>query len=346
MNIFKWQKILWGQLLANTKNLPHALLMAGPEGVGKLAFAQAFAARLLCERPGSDSFACGHCSSCTWLASDNHPDFRIIQPEEEVGENTEEGSQSTSPSSKSGTGPIRVDRIRALADFVFVGSHRHGCRIAIISPAESLNPTAANALLKILEEPPAGVYFILISSSWQRLIPTLRSRCRTILFGRPDPLLAEQWLATIGGKSASELLKLAGGAPLLAANWMEQGNLDSYHKAIEALADKPSDPIAMAARWGVLLKSGQEFGLPQLVEAVQKWVFDLILLKIAGGLRYHEAWRSKLEVLVTRASDTGLLICYQDILRIKAVVRHPLNTQLLLEDLATRYLRLMATGRA
>lgn len=350
MNIFEWQKPLWRQLLTDTEYLPHALLMAGPEGLGKLVFAQAFAARLLCHQPvstqGQDTLACGHCSSCTWLASGNHPDFRLIQPEEEdVRENSEEATQSVVAVRKSGQGTIRVDQIRALADFVFIGSHCQGSRIAIVSPAESLNPTAANALLKILEEPPVGVYFILVSNAWRRLIPTLRSRCRSILFGRPDPLLAEQWLTAQGAKSASELLKLAGGAPLLAANWMEKGRLDSYHKAIEALADKPSDPIAMTARWTALLKSEQGFGLPQLVEAVQKWVFDLLLLKVSGGLRYHEAWRNKLEVLVPRVSDTGLLLCYQDLLRIKAVVRHPLNTQLFLEDLATRYLRLMATGR-
>lgn len=346
-NVYEWQLPLWQQLMEDTASLPHALLMAGPHGVGKQGFAQALAATLLCEHPdASSAFACGQCSSCIWLASGNHPDFRLIQPEDEGPEDSGEGALASSTTRKSGTGSIRVDQIRALADFVFIGSHGRGNRIAIITPAESLNLTAANALLKILEEPPPGVYFILVSSEWRRLIPTLRSRCRKIVFGRPDAATAEQWLSTKGATSASELLGLAGGAPMLAATWMEQGRLDCYHKAVETLADQSADPIIMAAKWGVLLKSAEEFGLPQLVEAIQKWIFDLLLLKMAGGLRYHQAWRHKLEVLVAETSQAGLLACYHELLRIKSVVRHPLNTQLFLEDLATRYLRVMALKKA
>ncbi|MBI3525880.1 MAG: DNA polymerase III subunit delta' [Betaproteobacteria bacterium] len=351
-NVFEWQKPLWRQLFADTGNMPHAMLMAGPEGLGKLAFAQALAARLLCEQrnmaDGADGTACGHCSSCTWLASGNHPDFRLILPDqgEDAGEEGDEASQAASSARKPGAGPIRVDQIRALADFVFVGSHRLGSRVAIIAPAEAMNPAAANALLKVLEEPPPDVYFILISSNWRRLIPTIRSRCRSVIFGRPDSLMAEQWLTAKGVKSAAELLRLTGGAPLLAADWAEQGRLESCKKAIEALSEKPGDPIAIAAQWSGLLKGGQEFGLQQLVETIQKWVYDLVLLKIAGRLQYHHDWRSKLEPLAARASHTGLLTCYADLLRIRSVVRHPLNAQLFLEDMATRYLRGLAAGRA
>jgi len=348
MNIFEWQKPLWRQLFADAENMPHAMLMAGPEGLGKLSFAQALAARLLCEQrnqaDGPDGVACGHCSSCTWLASGNHPDFRLILPDE--GDDAGEEGESSASTRKPGQGPIRVDQIRALADFVYIGSHRHGSRIVVIAPAEAMNPAAANALLKVLEEPPSGVYFILVSSDWRRLIPTIRSRCRSIVFGLPDPSLAEQWLTAKGVKSAAELLRLTGGAPLLAADWAEQGRLDSCKKAIEALVDKPLDPVAMAAKWSVLVKGTQGFGLPQLVETVQKWVFDLILLKMSGSLRYHQGWRDKLEALAKQASSTGLLACYTDLLRIRAVVRHPLNTQLFLEDLATRYLRVLTAGRA
>lgn len=350
MNIFEWQKPLWRQLLGDPENLPHAMIMAGAEGLGKLAFAQALAARLLCQQLGlsssPDRMPCGQCTSCTWLAAGNHPDFRLIQPDDEE---EEEGNESARPATnrrKQGAGPIKVQQIRALTDFVFIGSHAQGRRIAILSPAEAMTPAAANSLLKILEEPPLGVYFILIVSSWQQLLPTIRSRCRKISFGRPDHDLAQQWLTKEGVKSASELLQLVGGAPLLAANWAEQGRLETYRKTIEALADQADDPVAMAIKWGALIKNEQGFDLPQLVEAVQKWLFDLLLLKSTGDLRYHGAWRKKLEVLAARVSETGLLSCYQDLLKIRAVARHPLNAQLFLEDLATRYLRLLALRRS
>ena len=348
MNIFDWQITLWEQLLVDPEKLPHAMLFVGPEGVGKSAFAQALAARLLCEQQTERNvgIACGVCSSCIWLASGNHPDFRLVQPEDREewggGEDNDDTSRSSAAARKPGPGQIRVDQIRALEDFVFVGSHRQGRRIALLAPAEMMTPAAANSLLKILEEPPSGVYFILVSSHWRRLLPTILSRCRSVVFGRPDPLTAERWLLGQGVKSAAELLELASGAPLIAADWAEQGRLDPYRKAIEVLAEKPSDPVAMAAKWSALVKSEQGFGLSQLVEAVQKWIFDLVLLKLAGRCRYHLAWRAALDRSAGTASNAGLLSCYNDLLRIKAVARHPLNTQLFLEDIAARYLRALA----
>lgn len=351
INIYDWQKPLWRQLLADFKSIPHAMLMAGPQGLGKMAFAEALAARLLCEQASQgmveDRVACGQCSSCIWLASDNHPDFRLIQPDDDDEKGVEGGEEGQTPQTgrKSGRAPIRVDQIRALTDFVYLGSHRHGNRVAVISPAESMNPAAANALLKILEEPPSGVYFILVSSSWRRVIPTLRSRCRLVTFGRPELSLADQWLTGKGVAKAAELLRLVGGAPLSAAEWAEQGRLDSYNEVIAVLVERPVDPVAMAAKWGALVKIEQTYGLSQLVETVQKLIVDLVLLKAAGAVRYHAGWRAKLEVLSARASIAGLMTCYNDLLRIRAVAQHPLNTQLFLEDMATRYLRSVAAPR-
>jgi DNA polymerase-3 subunit delta' len=282
------------------------------------------------------------------LASDNHPDFRLIQPDDgdEAPDEGAEEVRTPATGRKTGRGPIRVDQIRALTDFVYLGSHRHGNRVVIVSPAESMNLAAANSLLKVLEEPPAGVYFILVSSSWRRVIPTLRSRCRVVTFGRPELPLADQWLTGKGIAKSAELLRLVGGAPLLAVEWAEQGRLDSYNEVIEVLAGKPVDPVAMAAKWAALVKVEHSYGLPQLVETVQKWVFDLVLLKTAGAVRYHDAWRSRLETLVAKASAAGLMTCHNDLLRIRAVAQHPLNTQLFLEDMATRYLRSLSPPRA
>jgi len=352
MKPYGWHASAWASLLSDAGRLPHALLLGGPGGLGKTAFGEALAARLLCEQIGDStgSFACGGCHSCNWLSGGNHPDFRLVQPEDGGGEDAAEDvadvAKVESPVRKSGQGQVRVEQIRALEDFVFVGSHRLGNRVVLISQAETMNAAAANSLLKILEEPPLSVYFILISSNWRRLLPTLLSRCRTVILGYPDSEVAKQWLTDQGISEAAQLLYLAGGIPLLAADWGEKGRLESYSSLIETLLGEVSDPVAMAAKWATLLKAGQGFSLPQLVEAIQKWVVDLGLQKMTGSCRYHRAWQDQLAKLVGSASAPGIIGCYNELLRIRAVARHPLNTQLFLEDLAARYLRALTPGKA
>ena len=351
MTPYKWHTNAWHDLFNDGGRFPHAVLLGGPEGLGKTAFGEALVARLLCERTSGapDGFACGVCSSCRWIKSGNHPDYRLVQPEEaDSSDGGELGSEAavTDPGiRKSAQGQLRIDQIRALEDFVFVGSHRQGNRVVLISQAETMNPAAANALLKILEEPPASVYFILISSYWRRLLPTLLSRCRTIILGYPDSTTAQSWLEGQGIKEASALLDLAGGVPLKAVDWADKGRFDAYSTLIGILASNISDPVAMAGQWGAWLKSGSGMPLWQLVETLQKWTIDLGMLKIAGRCRYHRAWENKMIPLSSKASVSGILACYNYLLRIRAIARHPLNPQLFLEDMAARYLRVLSSGK-
>lgn len=343
MKVFPWHLQQWQMLVANREKLPHALLLAGPAGVGKWHFAQILAAHLLCEQRHPATAACGSCSSCVWLAAGNHPDFRLIQPSAPETEGLpEEGVVTTSPPSRSATDSIRIGQIRALEDFVFLGSHRHGNRVVVLAPAEAINIAAANSILKLLEEPPARVYFILVSSQPRRLLPTILSRCQRLTLGRPEKSVARAWLEQEGVGEAEELLDLAVDAPLIAAEWAARGSLQLYRKAIAILLASPGNPVAMAADWGALVRNAEGLSLSELVNIMQKWLFDLVSMKLAGVCRYHCAWRSKLERLATQAHTANLLACYNDMLRIKAVVTHPLNSQLFLEDMAARYLRALA----
>jgi DNA polymerase III subunit delta' len=335
-----WHSSAWGQLWSGASGLPHALLLTGPEGIGKGRFAIALAARLLCESPTENS-ACGKCSSCHWLIADTHPDFRHVIPAADA-----EADDAGSDTGKKGSRQIVIDQIRDLEDFVFVGSHRNGARVVVVEPAEAMNFAAQNSLLKILEEPPSSVYFILISSLWRRLLPTIRSRCRTMALTRPTLVEAKAWLEG-QDRRAVEILPLVGYAPLLAVTESERGRDAILLGVMGTLAEPGRDPLALASRWQNQLQLKSDDGLPMetFVGLVQKWVFDLAAYKFAGRHRLGDSRTGALRQLADKASAAGLIRCYNDLMKFRALASHPLNPQLFLEDIAERYLRALASDR-
>ena len=114
-----WHETDWQRLWRASAGVPPALLLAGPAGIGKHAFAQATAARLLCESPTVKG-ACGACPSCHWLAGGNHPDFRYLRPESEF----EAEGEAPAGEKKKASRQIRIEQIRELEDFVFCAKGR------------------------------------------------------------------------------------------------------------------------------------------------------------------------------------------------------------------------------
>lgn len=318
------------------------MLLTGPEGTGKGRFALAIAAKLLCESPERDS-ACGRCPSCRWLLGDNHPDFRHVVPAADL-----ESDEAGEGEKKRASRQILIDQIRELEDFVFVGGHRNGARVVVVEPAEAMNPAAQNALLKILEEPPSSVYFILLSSRWRRLLPTIRSRCRNLNLRRPSLPEARAWMESENARKAIDLLPLVGHAPLLAVAEEAAGRGAILTSVLASLADPGRDPLQLAARWQSLLqlKSDSGLGMETFVQLVQKWLFELALVKLSGRQRLGEACQQASRHLAEKASAGALIRCYNDLMKIRALASHPLNPQLFLEDIAERYLRAVAMERA
>lgn len=301
----------------------------------------AVASRLLCETPAEEG-ACGQCPSCRWFLGDNHPDFRHIVPAADL-----ESEEAGEGERKKGSRQILIDQIRELEDFVFVGGHRNGARVVVVEPAEAMNQAAQNALLKILEEPPSSVYFILVSSRWRRLLPTIRSRCRTLALPRPSQQEARAWLEAENAKKAIELLPLVGNAPLLAVTEEATGRGAILTGVLASLVEPGRDPLQLAARWQTLLQLKSESGLAMetFVQILQKWLFELALVKLSGRHRLGEARQQASSQLAEKASAGALIRCYNDLMKVRALASHPLNPQLFLEDIAERYLRALAMER-
>ena len=166
----------------------HAYLFAGPEGVGKELAAVGLAQALLCEAKRDEG--CGTCSTCTRIARNLHPDVTWVLPD---AERVSRGFAGRSDIQGVPSREIRIDAIRALQERLSLHGLESRRKIAIVLSAETLNRMAQNAFLKTLEEPPSDTTLVLVASSPDALLPTLRSRCSFIHFGPlPEAYLAER----------------------------------------------------------------------------------------------------------------------------------------------------------
>lgn len=237
--IVPWLQDEWQRLLARraANRLPHALLIAGSRGLGKRAFAEQVRAVLLCERGGD--VPCQSCKACLLLRAGNHPDALTI-----TFGLRDDGKSRTE---------IVVDQIRTLGERFAQTSQRGGWRVAIIEPAEAMNASAANALLKTLEEPEANVMMILVADQWLRLAATIRSRCQRIDVREPEPVESLAWLAAqgIARKEAEPALALADGNPgeaLVLARPEQRQLVNEVARDLQALAG-PAALIDVVQRW-------------------------------------------------------------------------------------------------
>jgi DNA polymerase-3 subunit delta' len=176
--------------------LSHAYLFVGPEHVGRATTARRFAQALNCP---SDERPCGECRICRLIEEGKHPDVETLAPGGVCDESEHKDHE--------GSREIRICQIRRLEKVVSRAPFEARRRVVIVDPAEAMTVEAANAFLKTLEEPPGNVVLVLVAAREQRLLDTVRSRCRRVTFsGVPrseiessliqrwsvDPVLAER----------------------------------------------------------------------------------------------------------------------------------------------------------
>jgi DNA polymerase-3 subunit delta' len=258
-----WNEPLLESVRKRLARLPHALLIHGVRGVGKLALAERIAQLLLCEQ---DDKPCGSCVGCRWYLAGTHPDSRRIEPEALAREAPPSDEPAEDAPAKRGKPSIeiKVDQIRGLEDFLNIGSHRGRLRVALVHPAEDMNEVSANALLKGLEEPPAGAVFLLVSHRPARLLPTIRSRCVSLPVGLPSEEDALAWLKAQKVENAARWLAYAGGAPLRALDYaVDAATYERLLKAPSPVSDRDDlEPLVDALQKISLDRALSAFGLP------------------------------------------------------------------------------------
>jgi len=281
---------------------PHGLLFAGEEGVGKEKAARAFVAALLCRAPGEDG-ACGHCPDCRLLASGAHPNFLRIVPE---------------------THFLKIDEVRALKEELSLKAFSDRPRAAILVPADRMTPQAANALLKTLEEPPAGTHLLLVAHRVSQVMPTIVSRCQRVPF---FPLPGETvrgilaGLPEATGHSEGEVrlaAALSGGSPGRALAILS--DLSDEREAWLSLLSKPSPEkaIEFAETW----KSGGD--TPGRLAAPLSLARDLSLLSSGGGADIMNAdLRDSLQALAARPPARGWDAVLRELLSVSRMPPQP-----------------------
>ena len=205
-------------------------------------------------------------------------------------------------------------------------------RLILIYPAEALNNASANALLKMLEEPAQGVVFLLVTHQIQRLLPTIVSRCQKVNMPLPSTAESLSWLAEQGISNAEQQLQYFAGSPLKAMSdtlLFSQAN-DFLQMLIKG--EQLSAHIAAPA----LMAHSAETG----IVALQKWLYDLVLIKQAKEVRYHSAHADAMKVLAAKVNLDKLMQLEKKLNELRKLALHPLNHELQMESLLVGYTRI------
>lgn len=329
-----WQQALWDELFAQQREqrLSHALLLVGGAGIGKRWFARAFIARALCEQPGV--VACGSCRSCLQLAAGSHPNASLLSVDGHRGlalsddGRAEQGLVHWEPDEDRKRREIPIDAARNLIAKLALASHYGGSRYTLIEPADGLNTSSVNAVLKTIEEPPPNTHLLLVTERPQALPATLRSRCQRLRVPRPDAAQARAWMHAAGVRD-DEALDYALGAPLRALDLAANDGIGlrrQWAELWQAVAAQKKDPLSAAA-------AIDKESVAEHLHWAQHW--------LAGELR------SLLVEDASAARREALAQITQDVVEAQRRVAGNANPQLLMESLFIRWVRLArGTARA
>ncbi len=304
--------------------MPHALLFQGNRGYGTVELALNIATTMLCQNPKRNS-ACGECKTCQLMKAASHPDLKILQPEESGGQ-------------------LKVDQIRSVIEFAAKTSQQGGSKVILIEPADQMNLNSANALLKVLEEPPSGTFIFLVTERIESMLPTIRSRCSIVKVTKPTLEQAKVWLTNreIEVDKINQFLPLCNYAPITLLNW-QQGNMIELHGQmitdLSNLFKGVVSPIEVAASW-------QKKDLLQIFHWLGQWFTDLSRACGAGldELISDQAAKKLLKYTASKADTVSIFELTDYILSIRSGLlnRNNLNAQLVLENTLIRWNKLIS----
>ncbi|MHA2687634.1 DNA polymerase III subunit delta' [Vibrio harveyi] len=300
LNDFPWLQPVWDNLKISldSERVPGALLLQSEKGLAVEKLVELFSHSLLCQNYTSE--ACGFCHSCQLTQSNSHPDLHCVKPEKE---------------GKS----ITVDQIRACNRLAHESSQLNGYRVFIIEPAEAMNESASNALLKTLEEPGQKCLFLLVTQNHERLLPTIQSRCQQWVVATPSTEQAMSWMSEQGASQVPPYaLKLNMGSPINTLEAAKSGELVEYQAFERCLIETLSSPLSDVFQCATLMAKNPDKALDwawYLLTDAQKAQFGVTEVDLLPGAaqfqpgRYnglYQAAQKLLELKAQRQTFPGL----------------------------------------
>ena len=280
------------QLLLQENKLPHALLFSGIDGIGKLLTAKMLAKSLLCFNSQQGNMACGYCNSCKMFDEQNHPDFYYLEPEGKTRK------------------LIKIEQIRQIQAKIALSPYLSDKQVVIINDAQYLNDTAGNSLLKTLEEPIGEVFFILITSNKDMILPTILSRCMKIYFAPLsylDVAKVLQQKIQIEEDKAKIIARLSGGSILKAMQFIDDEARALRQKALSCLQDN----FSIKDIWSFIdeLSSFERNKINDIMSHLQMLLRDLLLMKVNkdSDIIYNQDIKDDLLNIQNKYDEVNLL---------------------------------------
>lgn len=287
--------------------VPHALLAAAPAGFGKRMLVDAVVASLLCLERRPDGHACGHCRSCAWRLAGTHPDLLQISIAEDATQ-------------------VTVGQIRALGERLALAPLPGGRQVAVIDPADEMNPNAANALLKTLEEPTPHSVLVLVADQPARLLPTILSRCQRLALSAPGHAELLEWMVARGvdRSTADAMLAITRGNPGEAERL---GQPEALKLARDTLTDFAS---VIRGDKGVV-DVASEWAKDRPAQRLD-WLSQSTSLAVWSGIGRTPELLAPLAALTSGADFNNLADWWARLNRVRALVRTPVRTDLLIAE--------------
>jgi len=318
--ILPWHKNVWKCINKNRKT-SQILLIIGLQGIGKFNLAKNFAHSLLCDNLLKDNIPCGRCHACLLFNKNNHPDFLLVQSDN--------------------SHIITIEQIRIVIKEIFYTTHQGRVKIIIIKDADLLNISAANLLLKILEEPPSQTMIILTTSNIDFLFSTIRSRCKILTIPIPEYSICENWLRQkiTDINHVKLLLSITNNAPLLALNLFNNNWLYERQTLLSNLYNFLYKKMTL----GDVIIHFLNLDIKDFLQFFYYIIHDLIKIKLTVNYITNSDHINQLYFYAKKANLKKLLILQEQMcyLNYNYIQHINFNKQMLMENILLNFINML-----